>query len=51
MEEIQKKERKRKKERNSAIIIQIMETQKIVNLINGSENENSKFAATKKVCH
>ena len=29
---------------NSATIIQIMETQKVVNLINGSDNENSKFA-------
>ena len=36
---------------NSAIIIQIMETQKIANLVNGSENENSKFATTKKVCY
>ena len=25
--------------------MQIMETQKIVNLLNGSNNENSKFAA------
>ena len=29
---------------NSATIIYIMETQKIVNLLNGSDNENSKFA-------
>ena len=29
---------------NSAAIILIMETQKIVNLLNGSDNENSKLA-------
>ena len=29
---------------NSATIIQIMETQKIVNLLNGSDNEDSRFA-------
>ena len=29
---------------NSATIIKIIETQKIVNLLNGSDNENSKFA-------
>ena len=29
---------------NSVTIIWIMETQKIVNLLNGSDNENSKFA-------
>ena len=29
---------------NSATIIKMMETQKIVNLLNGSDNENSKFA-------
>ena len=29
---------------NSVTIIQIMETQKIVTLLNGSENENSKFS-------
>ena len=33
---------------NSVTIIKIMETEKIVNLLNGSENENSKFAATKR---
>ena len=32
---------------NSATIIQIMETQKIVNLLNGSDNGNSKFATKK----
>ena len=32
---------------NSVTIIQIMETQKIVNLLNGYDNENSKFATTK----
>ena len=32
---------------NSATIIKIMETQKIVNLLNGSDNENSKFATKK----
>ena len=32
---------------NSVIIIQIMEAQKIVNLLNGSDNENSKFATKK----
>ena len=32
---------------NSIRIIWITETQKIVNLLNGSENENSKFATTK----
>ena len=31
----------------SVTIIQIMETQKIVTLLNGSENENSKFATKK----
>ena len=34
---------------NSARMIQTMETQKIVNLLNGSDNKNSKFA-TKKWC-
>ena len=29
---------------NSVTIIQIMETQKIINLLNASNNENSKFA-------
>ena len=29
---------------NFVTIIQIMETQKIVNLLNDSDNENSKFA-------
>ena len=29
---------------NSVIIMEIMKTQKIVNLLNGSDNENSKFA-------
>ena len=29
---------------NSVTIMQIMETQKIVNLLNDSNNENSKFA-------
>ena len=28
----------------SVIIIQVMETQKILNLLNNSDNENSKFA-------
>ena len=28
-----------------------METQKIVNLLNGSDNENSKFATKKMVCY
>ena len=32
---------------NSVAIIQTMETQKIVNLLNGSDNENSKFATKK----
>ena len=32
---------------NSVIIIYIMETQKIVNLLNGTDNENSKFATKK----
>ena len=32
---------------NSVTIIQIMETQKIVNLLNGSDNENSKFPTKK----
>ena len=32
---------------NSATIIQIMETEKIVNLLNGSNNENSKFPSKK----
>ena len=32
---------------NSATIIEIMETQKTVNLLNGSDNENSKFATKK----
>ena len=32
---------------NSVIIIQIMEAQKILNLLNGSDNENSKFATKK----
>ena len=32
---------------SSATIIQIMETQKIVNLLNRSNNENSKFATKK----
>ena len=32
---------------NSATIIWIMETQKTVNLLNGSDNENSKFATKK----
>ena len=32
---------------SSVSIIQIMETQKIVNLLNGSDNENSKFATKK----
>ena len=30
---------------NSVTIIEIMETQKTVNLLNDSDNENSKFAA------
>ena len=34
---------------NSVTVIYIMETRKIVNLLNGSGNENSKFA-TKKWC-
>ena len=34
---------------NSIIIIWIMETQKIVNLLNSTNNESSKFA-TKKWC-
>ena len=33
--------------KNSATMLQIRETQKIVNLVNGSENENSKFATKK----
>ena len=32
---------------NSVTIIEIMETQKIVNLLNGSDNDNSKFATKK----
>ena len=32
---------------NSVTIIQIMETQKTVNLLNDSDNENSKFATKK----
>ena len=32
---------------NSATIIQIMETQKTVNLLNGSDNENLEFATKK----
>ena len=32
---------------NSVTIMQIFETQKIVNLLNGSGNENSKFATKK----
>ena len=32
---------------SSVSIMQIMETQKIVNLLNGSDNENSKFATKK----
>ena len=32
---------------NSATVIYIMETQKIVNLLIGSDNENSKFTTTK----
>ena len=35
---------------NSVTVVSIMETQKIVNLLNGSENDNSKFA-TKKMIH
>ena len=34
---------------NSATIIQIMKTQKIVNLLNDSDNKNSKFATKKMV--
>ena len=32
---------------NSVIIMEIMKTQKIVNLLNGSDNENSKYATKK----
>ena len=32
---------------NSATVIKIIETQKTVNLLNGSDNENSKFATKK----
>ena len=32
---------------NSVTFIQIMKTQKIVNLLNDSNNENSKFATKK----
>ena len=32
---------------NSSTIIKIMETQKIVNLLNGSDDENSKFGTKK----
>ena len=32
---------------NFVTVIQIMETQKTVNLLNGSDNENSKFATKK----
>ena len=32
---------------NSVTIVQIMETQKIVNLLNGTDNDNSKFATKK----
>ena len=32
---------------NFVTIIKIMETQKVVNLLNGSDNENSKFATKK----
>ena len=32
---------------DSVTIIKIMETQKIVNLLNGSDNQNSKFATKK----
>ena len=32
---------------NSAKIIKILETQKIINLLNGSDDENSKFATRK----
>ena len=32
---------------NSVTIVQIMKTQKIVNLLNGSENDNSEFATKK----
>ena len=34
---------------NSVTIIQIMETQKTVNLLNGSDNESSKFATKKMI--
>ena len=36
---------------NSVTIIYIRETQKIVNLLKGSDNENSKFATAKMVCY
>ena len=36
---------------NSATVIWIMETQEIVNLLNGSDNENPKFATKKMVCY
>ena len=32
---------------NSVTIIEIMETQKVVNFLNGSDNQNSKFATKK----
>ena len=32
---------------NSVTIVYIMETQKILNLLNGSDNDNSKFSSTK----
>ena len=36
---------------NSVTIIKIMETQKIVNLLNATDNENSKFASKKGTCY
>ena len=36
---------------NSVTIISTMETEKTVNLLNGSDNENSKFATRKMVCY
>ena len=36
---------------NFFAIIKIMETRKIVNLLNNFDNENSKFATRKRLCY
>ena len=44
---IKKSEETNSFSQNSATIIQMMETQKIENLLNSTNNENSKFATKK----